>query len=243
VNKPVLVIVIPCYNEEEVLPETAKRLSEKIGRLVSQELVSPKSALLFVDDGSSDNTWALIEKYHNETPMVLSGLKLQANLGHQKALLDGLFDAKAYADAVISIDADLQDDIEVIDKMLESFLAGSEIVLGVRSGRESDGFFKRTSARFFYRFMRFCGVQLVEDHSDFRLMGKESLNALAEYLAGYNEANLFLRGIVPLLGHKTATVHYNRKKRFAGKSKYTLRKMLQLAFAGFVLSLKSRGGP
>jgi len=194
--------------------------------------------LLFVDDGSSDNTWILIEKYNKENPLVLKGIKLTENMGQQKALFYGLLSAKDYADVVISIDADLQDDIEAIDKMLESYSMGYEIVLGVRSGREEDGFFKRISACFFYRFMRLLGAELVENHADFRLMGKETLNALAKY----NEANIFLRGIVPLLGYKTDMVYYKRKQRYAGKSKYTLRKMLGLAFGGLRLFYSRRSG-
>ena len=237
-REPILVIVTPCYNEEEALSETEKRLSEKLKQLISQGLISPKSALLFVDDGSSDNTWNLIEKYHKENPLVFRGIKLTKNMGQQKALLYGLLSANDYADVVISIDADLQDDIEAIDKMLESYSVGYEIVLGVRSGRETDGFFKRISARFFYRFMRLLGAELVENHADFRLMGKDALNALAKY----NEKNIFLRGIVPFLGYKTDMVYYNRKQRYAGKSKYTLRKMLVLALGGLRLFCSRRSG-
>jgi glycosyltransferase involved in cell wall biosynthesis len=236
VTDTVLIIVIPCCNEEEVLPETAKRLSGKITQLVSEELISPKSSLLFVDDGSSDNTWALIENYLGSSPHIFKGIKLPENQGHQKALLCGLLSAKDYADAVISIDADLQDDIEIIDKMLECFLEGSEIVLGVRSGRECDSFFKKISARFFYSFMRLLGAQLVDNHADFRLMSKNALDALAEY----DGESIFLRGIIPMLGLKTKTVYYERKKRFAGKSKYNLRKTLQLAIAGFRLFYSTR---
>ena len=226
--KPTLVIIIPCYNEEEVLPESAKTLSGKITQLVSAQLVSEKSTLLFVDDGSTDNTWALIEKYHRENPLVFNGIKLSGNRGHQNTLLCGLLSVKDYADAAVSMDADLQDDIDVIDKMLECRNAGAEIVFGVRLDRKADGFFKRMSACFFYGFMRFLGVELVTNHADFRLMGKKAVNALSEY----NEVNLFLRGIVPMLGFKTGTVHYTRKKRTAGKGKYGLRKMTGLAFDG-----------
>ena len=227
-QKPVLVIVIPCFNEGEVLPITAQSLSEKISFLVSKQLVSAKSGLLFVDDGSGDNTWTLIEKFHRENPLVFGGIKLSANRGHQNALLCGMLAVKDHADAVITMDADLQDDIDSIDQMLESFLAGSEIVCGVRSDRKSDGFLKRTSARAFYRFMVFLGAGTIYNHADFRLIGKKALQALAEY----NEANLFLRGIVPQLGYKTGIVYYERKKRFAGISKYHLRKMLKLALDG-----------
>ena len=227
-SKPALVIVIPCYNEEEVLPETAERLSGKILQLISAKLISQKSFLLFVDDGSKDNTWTLIEKYHKENPLVFSGIKLARNSGHQNALLCGLLSVKDKADVTVSIDADLQNDINVIDQMLIEFLSGCEIVYGVRSGREGDSFFKKTSARFFYRFMRFCGSELIYNHSEFRLMSRKALNALA----GRNVTNPFLRGIVPTLGLKSATVCYDIKKRHAGKSKFTLRKMLWLAYTG-----------
>ena len=227
-RKPVLAIVVPCYNEEEALPETAKRLSEKIAALVSGRRISPKSTLLFVDDGSGDNTWALIEEFHAANPLVFNGVKLSANRGHQNALFCGLLSVKDCADAAISIDADLQDDIDAIDRMLESYLSGAEIVFGVRSGRESDGCFKRISARFFYRLMRLLGARLVDNHADFRLMGREAMNALAER----GEANLFLRGAIPLLGYKQELVYYDRKKRQAGKSKYTLARMLAFALDG-----------
>ncbi|MDR0472887.1 MAG: glycosyltransferase family 2 protein [Treponema sp.] len=226
--KPVLAIIVPCYNEEEVLPETAKRLSGKIRQLIDEQIISEKSVLLFVDDGSSDNTWGLIEKYHAENPFVFGGIKLSGNRGHQNALLCGLLSVKDRVDAVISIDADLQDDINVIDKMTEKFRAGYEIVYGIRSSRKTDSFFKRSTAQGFYRFLRFLGVDIVYNHADFRLMGKNALDALAEY----GEVNLFLRGIVPLLGFKSCFEYYNRSKRLAGDSKYPLRKMLRFAFEG-----------
>ncbi|MCL2270024.1 MAG: glycosyltransferase family 2 protein [Treponema sp.] len=229
-DKPILVIVIPCYNEEEVFPETARCLSEKISQLVLKQLISPNSALVFVDDGSVDNTWGLIEKSHAEKPASLGGVKLLTNCGHQQALLCGLYSVKDYADITVSIDADLQDDVEAIDQMVAGYAAGCDIVLGVRAAREVDSFFKRTSARLFYRFMRFMGADLVENHADFRLMSREALNSLFEYKGPKS----FLRGIVPLLGCKTGTVYYDRKMRSAGKSKYTLRKMLKFAFTGIV---------
>jgi len=227
-NKPTVAIVIPCFNEEEALPETAKRLSGKIQNLISEKIICEKSTLLFIDDGSSDGTWKLIEKYHAENPVIFSGIKLSGNRGHQNALLCGLLSVKNHVDAVISIDADLQDDIDVIDKMIEKYRAGYEIVYGVRSDRKTDSFFKRTTAQGFYRYMRFLGVNLVYNHADFRLMGKKALDALSEY----DEINLFLRGIVPLLGFKTGVEYYARTERRAGTSKYPLGKMLQFAFEG-----------
>jgi glycosyltransferase involved in cell wall biosynthesis len=227
-NKPALAIVVPCYNEQEVLPETAKRLFVKLQRLISEKIISERSTLVFVDDGSSDNTWALIEKFHTENPLVFSGIKLSGNRGHQNALLCGLLSVKAHVDAVISIDADLQDDIDVIDKMIEKYRSGYEIVYGVRSNRKKDGFFKRTTAHGFYSFMRFLGADIVYNHADFRLMGKNAFEALAEY----GEVNLFLRGIIPLLGFRTGIEYYARTERRAGTSKYPLKKMLQFAFEG-----------
>jgi glycosyltransferase involved in cell wall biosynthesis len=227
-DRPVIAVIVPCYNEEEVLPETVKRLSEKILKLVSEKIISEKSVLLFVDDGSIDNTWDLIEKYHAENPLLFGGIKLSGNRGHQNALLCGLFTVKNHIDAAVSIDADLQDDIDVIEKMIEKYIAGCEIVYGVRSGRETDSFFKRSTAQGFYRFMRFLGVDIVYNHADFRLTGRKALDALAEY----GEVNLFLRGIIPLLGFKTSVEYYRRNERFAGKSKYPLGKMLNFAFEG-----------
>jgi glycosyltransferase involved in cell wall biosynthesis len=227
-GKPVLAIVVPCYNEQEVLPETSEKLSSTLQRLISEKIIDGKSTLLFVDDGSSDNTWNLIEKFHAEKPFVFSGIKLSGNRGHQNALLCGLLAVKDHVDAVISIDADLQDDIDVIGKMAEKYLAEYEIVYGVRSSRKADSFFKRSTAQGFYRFMRFLGVDIVYNHADFRLMGRNALQALSEY----GEVNLFLRGIVPLLGFKTGIEYYMRTERIAGKSKYPFGKMLQFAFEG-----------
>ena len=227
-DKPVLAIIVPCYNEQEVLPETAKQLINKIQHLVFSSDISEESKIVFIDDGSTDNTWALIEKYHSENPHHCAGIKLSKNKGHQNALLCGLLSIKDSVDAAISIDADLQDDINVIDEMVEKNHAGYEIVYGVRSNRENDYFFKRTTAHIFYRFLRFLGADIIYNHADFRLMGKNALCALA----GYEEVNLFLRGIVPMLGYKTCVVYYERKRRFAGTSKYPLHKMLKFAFEG-----------
>ncbi|MDR0289959.1 MAG: glycosyltransferase family 2 protein, partial [Treponema sp.] len=180
-NRPVIAIIVPCYNEEEVLLETVKRLSGKIQQLVADQIICEKSTLLFVDDGSSDNTWSLIEKYHAENPLPFGGIKLSGNRGHQNALLCGLLAVKNHVDAAVSIDADLQDDIDVIGKMIEKYIAGYEIVYGVRSGRETDSFFKRSTAQGFYRFMRFLGVDIVFNHADLRLTGRKALDAIAEY--------------------------------------------------------------
>lgn len=224
----ILAIVVPCYNEKEVLPETCKQLLEKIQRLVSDNIISEKSKVIFVDDGSTDETWALIEHYHTNNPQNIAGIKLSNNRGHQNALLCGLLYVKDFADFAISIDADLQDDIDIIDEMIKKSEDGCEIVFGVRSNREKDSFFKKTTAQGFYKFMKLLGVNIVYNHADFRLMGKDALNALDEY----REVNLFLRGIVPLLGYKTGTVYYERKERLAGTSKYPLTKMLKFAIEG-----------
>jgi len=227
-GKPVLAIIVPCFNEQEVLPETLEKLSGTLLRLISEKIIDEKSTLLFVDDGSSDNTWNLIEKFHAENPYVFSGIKLSGNRGHQNALLCGLLAVKNHVDAAISIDADLQDDIDVIGKMAEKHRAGYEIVYGVRSNRKADSFFKRSTAQSFYRLMRFLGVDIVYNHADFRLMGRNALEALAEY----GEVNLFLRGIIPLLGFKTCIEYYTRTERLSGTSKYPFGKMLQFAFEG-----------
>jgi len=227
-NKPIVAIITPCYNEEEVLPVTAKRLFDKIQQLVAEQIISEKSSLIFVDDGSSDNTWSLIEQYHVNNPDVFSGIKLSGNKGHQNALLCGLLSAKKFADATISIDADLQDDIDVIDEMITNYCDGYEIVYGVRADRDKDSFFKKTTAQGFYRCMHFLGAEMIYNHADFRLIGKHALCALAEY----QEVNLFLRGIVPMLGYKSNKVYYSRKERFAGTSKYPMLKMIRFAFEG-----------
>jgi len=228
-DNPVLAIIVPCYNEQEVLLETARKLSGKLQQLVSEQIIDEKSTLLFVDDGSSDNTWSLIEKIYVENPSVFNGIKLSGNRGHQNALLCGLLAVKDLAfNVAVSIDADLQDDVDVIDKMIEKHRTGYEIVYGVRSDRKKDSFFKRSTAQSFYRFMRFLGVDIVYNHADFRLMGRNALEALAEY----GEVNLFLRGIIPLLGFKTSIEYYTRTERMAGTSKYPFRKILQFAFEG-----------
>jgi len=223
-----LYIVVPCYNEREVLGESAARLLEKLGELKASEMAADDSRILFVDDGSSDNTWNLIESLHQAHPTAISGLKLSCNKGHQNALLAGLMAAKDRADVVVSMDADLQDDIDAVDEMLKKYREGNDIVYGVRSDRVSDTPFKRFTAQSFYRLMGKLGVNIVFNHADYRLMSRRALEGLADF----REVNLFLRGIVPLIGFKTATVPYHRGKRFAGQSKYPLRKMLQFAMEG-----------
>ena len=229
-----LYLVIPCYNEEEVLPETAKRLEEKLRALIDGGKISPDSRAVFVNDGSRDGTWELIEKLHRENPLFL-GIKLSRNRGHQNALLAGLMTVRSECDAVISMDADLQDDINAIDAMIEKYNEGYDVVYGVRSSRRRDSFFKRTTAQGFYRLMRAMGVETVYNHADYRLMSARALAGLSEF----GEVNLFLRGIVPLVGFKSTTVSYERGERFAGKSKYPLKKMLAFAFEGITsLSVK-----
>ena len=241
-SKPALVIIVPCYNEEEVIPETAEKLFRKISLLVSAGLISEKSTVLFVDDGSQDNTWNFIEKYHSDNPLVFNGLKIPENSGQQNAILCGLLAVRDYADITISIDADLQDDIDVIGKMIESYLSGAEIVLGVRSSREGDGLLKRITAFIFYRLIRLLGGSIIENHGDFRLMGRKALDALTALTAEaeYNKKNLFLHGMINRLRCRTAIVYYSRKKRLAGKSKYSLQKMLAQAFEGIKETLPWR---
>lgn len=229
-----LCMVIPCYNEEEVLLETAARLSEKYDKLIFDGKISGDSRIVFVDDGSKDQTWPIISCLTKEN-VYFEGLKLSRNRGHQNALLAGLLTVKDHFDAVISMDADLQDDINAIDKMIESYSDGNDIVYGVRSNRKKDSCFKRWTAQGFYKVMKWMGAETVYNHADFRLMSRRALDALAEF----SEVNLFLRGMVPLIGFKSDTVYYERNKRFAGKSKYPLRKMISFAFEG-ITSLSIR---
>lgn len=223
----ILYLVVPCYNEEEVLIETSRRLFGKINKMINEEKISKKSKILFVNDGSKDKTWDMIEELYNKNS-IFSGVNLSRNRGHQNALLAGLMVAKEYADMVISLDADLQDDIDVIEKFVEEYYSGSDIVYGVRSSRKTDTFFKRTTALGFYKLMDKLGVNVVYNHADYRLMSKRALEALAEF----KEVNLFLRGIVPLIGYKYSIVEYERHERFAGESKYPLKKMLAFAIDG-----------
>lgn len=222
-----LYVVVPCYNEEEVLPETSRRLAAKLTDLESQGRISPDSRVLFVDDGSKDRTWQMISELHRQDPR-FGGVKLSRNRGHQNALLAGLMTAKSLCDAAISMDADLQDDINAMDRMLDAYEDGCDVVYGVRSSRAKDTFFKRATAQGFYKFMKLMGVDIVYNHADYRLMSRRALEGLEKF----DEVNLFLRGIVPLIGYKSASVEYERAERFAGESKYPLKKMLAFAFDG-----------
>ena len=220
-------LVLPCYNEEAVLHETSSRLKVKMNQLISENKISKDSRVTFVDDGSKDNTWSIIEEL-KESDELFAGVKLSRNRGHQNALLAGLMTVKDYCDAAISLDADLQDDINVIDKFIDRFIDGCDVVYGVRSDRKTDTVFKRTTAQGFYMVMKLLGVDIVYNHADYRLMSKRALDALEEF----EEVNLFLRGIVPLIGYKSDVVLYERNERFAGESKYPLKKMLSFAFEG-----------
>ena len=227
IESKILYVVIPCYKEEEVLPETASRLADKLGGMIADGRVATQSRIMFVNDGSSDKTWEIIRNLHVDNP-IFAGINLSRNRGHQNALLAGLMVAKDHADVTISMDADLQDDIHAMDEMLTKHNEGADIVYGVRSKREKDSFFKRRTALAFYRLMRAMGIEIVDNHADYRLMSKRALEGLAQF----TEVNLFLRGIVPMIGYETAIVHYERAERFAGETKYPLKKMLALAFEG-----------
>lgn len=229
-----LYLVIPCYNEEEVLPETSKRLKEKYNDLMAAGKISADSKIVFVNDGSKDRTWEIITELHAADP-IFRGICLSRNKGHQNALMAGLMTVKSECDAVISMDADLQDDINAIDEMVDRFAEGYEVVYGVRSSRKKDTFFKRTTAQGFYKIMKGMGVDTVYNHADYRLMSRRALEALAEF----DEVNLFLRGIVPLVGFKSTQVTYERGERFAGESKYPLKKMIAFATEGITsMSIK-----
>lgn len=222
-----LYVVIPCYNEEEVLKETTKRLKEKLTNLIDKKIIGKDSRVMYVNDGSKDKTWELIKEI-NSKEKLFTGITLSRNRGHQNALVAGLLTAKEYADVVISMDADLQDDINAIDEMLEKYNNGCEIVYGVRSSRKKDTFFKKVTAEGFYKFMKLMGVDIVFNHADYRLTSKKVL----DQFENYKEVNLFLRGIFPLIGYKTDVVYYERAERFAGESKYPLKKMLNFAWDG-----------
>jgi glycosyltransferase involved in cell wall biosynthesis len=224
---PIVYIVVPCYNEEEVLPEANNKLVNKLNQLINTGRADNKSRILYVDDGSKDKTWELITRFHEEFNCVV-GLKLAHNAGHQNALLAGLMTAKEYADCVISLDADLQDDIDVLDEFIDRYSEGFEVVYGVRNKRDTDTFFKRFTAQSFYKIMQRLGIEIVYNHADYRLMGKNALIALSDF----KEVNLFLRGIVPLIGFKSSTVYYDRKERAAGQTKYPLKKMMSFAMDG-----------
>ncbi len=226
-DSKIIWLVVPCYNEEEVLPETAKQLGTRMKDMMATGKISPKSRIAFVNDGSKDTTWSIIQKLFNENTIYV-GINLSKNQGHQKALLAGLMTAREYADAVISLDADLQDDINVLETFIDEYEEGNDIVYGVRSSRKADTFFKKNSAQLFYRIMKLLGVDIVYNHADYRLMSKRALDGLSEF----REVNLFLRGIIPQIGYRTTAVEYERKERTAGKSKYSLRKMLSFATDG-----------
>ena len=223
----ILYVVIPCYNEEEVLQETTKRLKNKLEALIHDKKISPKSKVMYVNDGSKDDTWNLIKKIHSKEKL-FTGITLSRNRGHQNALLAGLMTAKDYADVVIRMDDDLQDDINAIDEMIDKYNKGIDIVYGVRSSRKKDSFFKKSTAQGFYKFMKLMGVDVVYNHADYRLTSKRVLDDFANF----KEVNLFLRGMFPLVGYRSDTVHYERAKRFAGESKYPLKKMLSFAWDG-----------
>ena len=223
----ILYLVIPCYNEEAVLHETAKQLLVKMNSMFDRGMISRESKIMFVNDGSRDKTWEIIRELHESNP-IYSGVKLSRNKGHQNARLAGLMTAKEKADMAISLDADLQDDVDVIDKRVEKYYEGNDVVYGVRSARDTDTFFKKFTAEGFYKIMQAMGVEIVFNHADYRLMSKRALEGLSEF----REVNLFLRGIVPLIGYKSDIVTYERHERFAGESKYPLKKMLAFATDG-----------
>lgn len=230
----ILYIVVPCYNEQEVLPETSKRLFDKVKTLREQQKIDEKSRVLFVNDGSKDATWPIIRDLCESNP-VYAGVNLSRNRGHQNALLAGITTAVAHADMIVSMDADLQDDIDAMDEMIAAYEAGNDIVYGVRSSRQKDSFFKRNSAQLFYRLMKLLGAEVVYNHADYRLLSRRAAKALLSF----DEVNLFLRGIVPMVGYPSTTVTYERGVRFAGKSKYPLGKMMTFAFEGITsLSIK-----
>lgn len=221
-------IVVPCYNEEPMLELSSEGLRAVLNDLIEKKKVAEDSFILFVNDGSKDRTWELIEKEHEKYPVMVKGVKLAGNVGHQYALTAGLNTAKDMCDVTVSIDADLQDDVNVIEEMIDKFHAGNDIVYGVRNKRETDTFFKRTTALMFYKLMNAMGVKSVYNHADFRLMSKRAV----EEFSKYKESNLYIRGMIPLIGYNSDCVYYDRKERVAGESKYPLKKMLALAFNG-----------
>lgn len=224
----ILYTVVPCYNEQEVLRSTASQLKNKYAALISAGLISPKSRIVFVNDGSSDGTWSIIRELHETEPRFFSGIDLTRNSGHQNAVLAGLMTVKDICDMCITMDADLQDDVNAIDEMVEKYYEGNQVVYGVRSARKTDSFFKKHSAACFYKFMKLMGADVVYNHADFRLMGKRVL----QELSGFKEINLFLRGMIPLIGFRSCNVYYERKERTAGESKYPLGKMVSFAING-----------
>jgi len=222
-----LMVVIPCYNEEEVLPETSRRLVQKMAGLEKAGLITPDSRVLLVNDGSRDRTWELIEALHKENPL-FEGVNLSRNRGHQNALLAGLMTARGRCDVTISMDADLQDDMDAMDRFLQKYEEGCDVVYGVRNKRDTDTFFKRETALMFYRLMKGLGVDITFNHADYRLMSNRALDALSQF----EEVNLFLRGLAPLVGFQSDIVTYDRSERFAGESKYPFKKMLAFAIDG-----------
>lgn len=233
-NNTILYIIIPCYNEEEVLPQTNPMFVRKLNELVQNRIVSPESRIVYVNDGSKDNTWELIQQYSKENAFVI-GLSQSRNRGHQNAVYAGLMESKKIADITISIDCDGQDDINAIDEMIQAYNNGSEIVYGVRNDRDTDTFFKRTTAQTFYKLMDWLGVESVYNHADYRLVSSKVLNEFEKF----EEVNLFLRGMFPLVGFTSSAVYYKRNERIAGESKYPISKMLNLAFDGITsLSVK-----
>ena len=229
-----LYLVVPCYNEEEVLLHTAEVMLVKLKRLIKEGKISSKSKVMFVNDGSRDNTWNLINALCKQS-VFFSGLSFSRNYGHQSAILAGMMAARAHADMVVTIDADLQQDIEALDDFISCYMAGCEIVYGVRCDRDSDGFFKKLSANVFYGLMHLLGCKVMSNHADYRLLSKRALDALAEY----KEVNLFLRGLIPTMGFQSDVVYFEVKKREAGQSKYTLKKMITLATDG-ITSMSTR---
>lgn len=234
VENPILFIVIPCYNEEAVLPVTAPLFRNQIAIMVDQGLISPSSRILFIDDGSKDSTWNIISSLSGENS-VFQGIKLSRNRGHQNALLAGLMEAKDLCDISISIDADGQDDISAMSDMVKAYKNGAEVVYGVRSSRKKDSFFKRFTAEGFYKVLKLMGAEVVFNHADYRLLSSRVLKELSSY----KEVNLFLRGMIPLVGFNSTSVYYERKERMAGKSHYPLKKMLMLAADG-ITSLSTK---
>ncbi|MCI8776397.1 MAG: glycosyltransferase family 2 protein [Oscillospiraceae bacterium] len=230
----VLYLVIPCYNEEKVLPETSRQLKEKLNHLILNEKISPESRIVFVDDGSKDKTWEMISHLHLQNK-IFQGIKLTRNKGHQNALLAGLMTVMDHCDITISLDADLQDDINAIDEMVDKYHEGCDIVYGVRSARKKDTVFKKITAEGFYKLINSMGAEIVYNHADYRLMSRKAL----EGLQSFEEVNLFLRGVVPMIGYKSDKVYYERKERFAGESKYPLKKMLAFAWEG-ITSLSTK---
>ena len=231
----ILYMVVPCYNEQEVLRQTAEQLKTKYSYLISEKLISPESRIVFVNDGSADQTWGIIKELHNTEPSLFSGIDLAHNSGHQNAVLAGLMTVKDICDMCITMDADLQDDINTIDEMVKKYYEGNQVVYGVRSARDTDTFFKKFTAESFYKFMKVMGADVVYNHADFRLMSKRVLQELADF----KEVNLFLRGMIPLVGFKSSRVFYSRRERLAGASHYPFLKMLGFAADGITsLSIK-----